>query len=394
VYVGGWFTAAGGSQANHIAKWDGSSWSALGSGMNMYGAVYALAVSGSDLYAGGRFTMAGDTNANLIAKWDGSSWSPLGSGIGGGDGTFEPYVSALAVSGSDLYAGGRFTTAGGANANNIAKWNGSSWSALDSGMGVANPVFGRHPHVNALVVSGTDLYAGGYFTTAGGTNANSVAKWNGSNWSALGSGIGEIGGYAVIALAVSGSNLYAGGIFTSAGGSPANHIAKWDSSSWSALGSGMNMYGAVYALTVSGNDLYAGGSFTNAGGSSANYVAKWDGGRWSALGSGMNGDVQALAVSGSDLYAGGEFMMAGGKFSFFMARAYLELPALSVFRSDGDLTFSWPVFYSGFVLQQSPDVMSSNGWSNADYLFVTNGAIKSTTTAISPGKQFFRLIGN
>jgi len=99
-------------------------------------------------------------------------------------------------------------------------------------------------------------------------------------------------------------------------------------------------------------------------------------------------------VSGSDLYAGGEFMMAGGKFSFFMARAYLELPALSVFRSDGDLTFSWPVFYSGFVLQQSPDVMSSNGWSNADYLFVTNGAIKSTTTAISPGKQFFRLIGN
>ena len=43
-------------------------------------------------------------------------------------------VRALAVSGSDLYAGGSFTTAGGSAANRIAKWNGSGWSALGSGM--------------------------------------------------------------------------------------------------------------------------------------------------------------------------------------------------------------------------------------------------------------------
>ena len=43
--------------------------------------------------------------------------------------------------------------------------------------------------VYALAVSGTDLYAGGYFTTAGGVAANYIAKWNGSAWSALGSGM-------------------------------------------------------------------------------------------------------------------------------------------------------------------------------------------------------------
>jgi hypothetical protein len=43
-------------------------------------------------------------------------------------------VFALAVSGSDVYAGGNFKTAGGGAATNIAKWNGSSWSALGSGM--------------------------------------------------------------------------------------------------------------------------------------------------------------------------------------------------------------------------------------------------------------------
>ena len=86
-------------------------------------------------------------------------------------------------------------------------------------------------------MSGTNLYAGGYFTTAGGVTANYIAKWNGSAWSALGSGMG---GDPVYALAVSGTNLYAGGDFTTAGGVSANYIAKWDGSAWSALGSGMD----------------------------------------------------------------------------------------------------------------------------------------------------------
>ena len=113
----------------------------------------------------------------------------------------------------------------------------------------------RFPLCRALAVSGSDLYAGGYFTTAGGSAANNIAKWDGSSWSALGSGMDDAA-YSVSALAVSGSDLYAGGGFTTAGGSAANNIAKWNGSSWSALGSGMN--GRVYALAVSGSDLYAG----------------------------------------------------------------------------------------------------------------------------------------
>src|ERR1017187_3785961 len=92
----------------------------------------------------------------------------------------------------------------------------------------------------ALAVSGGTLYAGGYFTNAGGIAANDIAQWNGSSWSALGSGIS---GGVVFALAVSGSTLYAGGSFTTAGSDTnANYIAQWNGSSWSALGSGMNGY--------------------------------------------------------------------------------------------------------------------------------------------------------
>src|SRR5437762_664649 len=107
-----------------------ANWTALGSGMDH--SVYALAVFGNDLYAGGGFTTAGGIAAN-IAKWDGSSWSALGSCVRGGQGGFGN-VLALAASDSNVYAGGDFTKAGGSAASFIAKWDGSSWSALGLGM--------------------------------------------------------------------------------------------------------------------------------------------------------------------------------------------------------------------------------------------------------------------
>jgi len=312
LYAGGDFTTAGGdTNANYIAQWNGSAWSPLGLGMggeaeSTY--VNALAVSGSTLYAGGNFTTAGGTAANYIAQWNGTNWSALGSGM-------DSYVSALAVSGSTLYAGGDFTTAGGdTNANYIAQWNGSSWSSLGAGMDT---------DVNALAISGATLYAGGDFFTAGGIGANYIAQWDGSNWSAL--DVGLTGHYlpGVSALAVSGSTLYAGGYFTNAGGVPANYIAQWNGSSWSALTSGVN--DEVTALAASSSTLYAGGVFTAAGGIPANYIAQWDGTNWSAAGSGMNSIVYALTVSDSTLYAGGDFTTAGTNVSFYAAEAILDV---------------------------------------------------------------------
>ena len=262
LYAGGTFTLAGGSNANYIAKWNGSVWSPLGTGMN--DAVLALTVSGSDLYAGGAFTMAGGTSANGVAKWNGSVWSALGPGVSVGL-PFGYDVRALAVSGSNLYVGGFFTIAGGINVNSIAKWNGTVWSNLGAGVTGGAPF---QAPVRALAVSANDLYVGGAFTSAGGNSATNVAKWNGSAWSALGPGVNA----AVYALAVSGNDLYAGGIFTLSDASSASRVARWDGSAWSALGSGMNT--TVYALAVLGSDLYAGGQFTNAGGKPSSYVAR------------------------------------------------------------------------------------------------------------------------
>jgi hypothetical protein len=77
--------------------------------------------------------------------------------------------------------------------------------------------------VYALAVSGTDLYAGFYFTTMGGVSANRIAKWDGSAWSALGSGMND----RVDALAADGAgHLFVGGEFSMAGTNVSLFIAQ------------------------------------------------------------------------------------------------------------------------------------------------------------------------
>jgi hypothetical protein len=134
--------------------------------------------------------------------------------------------------------------------------------------------------VKALVKdSAGNLYVGGLFTTAGGNPASNIALWNGSAWSTLGTGLSKVPGPgpSVNALAVYGTNLYVGGTFTFYDGDTAkvNNIAKWDGTKWSALGSGVDA--TVSALTVVGpGNLFAGGQFALAGGKSSAFIGQWN----------------------------------------------------------------------------------------------------------------------
>jgi len=251
---------------------------------------------------------------------------------------------------------------------------------------------GADGYVRAAVVDGAgNLYIGGEFTVVGDVVANHIAKWNGTNWTALGSGMND----GVYALAVSGSDLYAGGYFTTAGGSAASRIAKWNGSSWSALGSGMNSY--VFELAVSGSDLYAGGNFTTAGGSPANYIAKWNGSAWSALGSGIGGglypSVLALAVSGSDLYAGGDFTTAGGKLSAYVAKAIINPPFLTLEPDGGGgyfITFSG-VPGTAYRLERGP-VLAGPWASSAPQTAPASGLVEFWDMFPPPGQAFYRAV--
>ena len=325
IYIGGDFTAVGNIVANHVAQWDGTTWSSVGTGLanGVNNSVLALVVAGNgDLYVAGGFGQAGTVAANSVAKWNGTAWSALGTGLtvaGSGGATYPGEGTALAMApNGNVYVGGYFDFAGATAASNIAKWDGTTWSALGTG------VTGSKAEVYALAVTAAgEVYAGGYFSTAGGVaNTTGLARWNGSTWNALGTGLGSSGHVSALALAGNG-DVYVGGNFYQAGPTAANNIARWNGTAWATLGSGTTngISGGVYALTVAGNgDLYVGGYFNSigTGNNNANSVARWNGTAWSAVGTvvpSLNNPqvVQALALAANgDVYIGGRLSKAGG----------------------------------------------------------------------------------
>lgn len=274
--------------------------------------VFALtALPDGSLFAGGRFTTAGGWSANAIARCDKyGNWGALGSGVGG---LGANYVLALAAAPSgDVFVGGRFTTAGGGTVNNIARYSSGGWFGLGSGIGG-----GGAPGVYALAVTyGTgDLIVGGTFITAGGVAANNIARYNSASglWSTVGSGVnGTVNALAIL----QDDSVIVGGSFTMAGGVAANNIARCNPTTgvWSALGSGIN--GTVNTLAVLQDGyVITGGTFTLAGGVSVSNVAKINPytGASSAVGLGTNGSVLCLTVlQDNSVFAGGAFNTAGG----------------------------------------------------------------------------------
>lgn len=297
VYVGGRFRTIGPTAANNVAVWNGTSWNALGSGTN--GLVSAIAISGSNVYVGGQFTSAGGVSVNNIALWNGSSWSTLGTGLTGG-GVFGTFVFAIEVVGTDVFVGGNFTNAGGVPASRIARWNGSSWSALSSGLtGSSSDVVYKIKSYNGGIV------VVGRFSTAGSTPSSNIAFWNGSTWSTFGAGLNAV----CYALHVHNNGFYVGGDFTSAGGVAAERVAFYNGTTWSALGSGVSL--TVNDIFVRANNVYVVGTFTSAGGNSANRIAVWNGQSWSTLGTGLNNTANVIAGTSSNLYVGGIFSATG-----------------------------------------------------------------------------------
>jgi trimeric autotransporter adhesin len=303
--IGGSFTAAGDVLANRIVAYDPATgaWEALGLGFNQQVRDLAVAANG-DLLAVGDFTTAGGQPAQRVARWNGTAWSPLGLGLPAPGGTNVPTVqTVLALANGDVVVGGRFASAGGVPANNIARWNGSTWSALGAGTG-PGPNLSVLPVLALAQLANGDLVAAGAFSTAGGVPAGGIARWDGAAWSALGSGLvaPPPTQLSVSDVAVRGTELIVAGTFTSAGGVPAASIAIWDGANWSPVGSGLQAVQVSRLAVLADGTLLGGGAFTAPGALLTENVARWDGANWVLLGDGLPSVVQALLpLPGGDI---------------------------------------------------------------------------------------------
>lgn len=216
-----------------------------------------------------------------------------------------PVYVALDYQGT-LVVGGMFTHIGEQAVNSIAQWNGYEWTSLSEGM-----TGGWVPAVRALAVWNGVLVAGGAFTHAGGVQVNNIAKWNGHAWSAMGGSIHGVDG-DVLALCPTDSCLFVGGRFWSGGGDDLSYMARYDGSSFEAVGGGTS--GTVYDIEPYLGGIVVAGRFGFAGGVVVNNVARWNDVSWSSMGGGLVGasaGAYRLATYHGNLIVGGHFSVAG-----------------------------------------------------------------------------------
>ncbi len=338
LYVAGEFVSMDNVTARNVVRWDGAAWHPLANGLADFswegdalgdaGTVYSLAVEGNTLYAAGDFDAADNPNGllrvNNVARWDGAQWNALGDGITGETSWDNGTIYAVDVDGGSVYVGGNFIQAGGQPASNIARWNNGSWQPLGDGL---TAEFAPFKMVETILADGADLYVGGEFDYAGGSDAPVLAHWDGASWAAMADDIERFGKGEVHALALAPDGLYVGGEFTTINDLLTYNIALKDDAGWHALGQGVTQGevgetpGSVYALdTDAAGRVYIGGNLKTAGGIRVNNVAMWDGQAWSPLGEGVDGDVRALVAVGDDVYVAGNFTKAGNVVANRVAR--------------------------------------------------------------------------
>lgn len=249
---------------------------------------------------GGEFDKVGDLPRRNLVQLNSSgqvtSWNP---------GADEP-VLTVAVSGSTVYAGGSFDSAGGTARNRIAA------ISLSTGLATTwNP--NCNDIVRTMVVNGTTLYTGGDFTNIGGYGRNRVAAISTStgvptSWTP------DVDG-RVNCMIVRANKVYIGGSFYTVSTSYRNNIAILDRTTGNAMSWDANAGGEVKTMALGNNLVYFGGYFTSAGALTRYNAAAAD----TATGAISSWDpdvrygrVNALATDGTIMYVCGSFSMVGG----------------------------------------------------------------------------------
>ena len=300
----------------YVAKWDhiAQQWSELGTGANKLNAnegIETMFVDGhGNVYVAGSFTDSiydfvpvGDT---YVAKWDGSSWSKVGTGANklNGNGAIN---SICMDKNGNIYAAG--TIHNSAGYFYVAKWDGTTWSELGD--------LNANININSICVDDSlNVFAAGNFTDGAGHAY--VAKWSNStsSWSELGTGF-DSGSHEVIIsyICISQSHEIYASVNVSHGFVIGN-VFKWDGTSWSQIGSLNGINGIGKICVNDSNYLYvSSGSIDSSG---FTYVAKFNPilGEWNELGFlhphsqsyGNHPPISALWLDReNNVYAAGDF---------------------------------------------------------------------------------------
>jgi len=310
LYATGFFTNVCGISANHIAKLGTNGWEAVGTGLPQAG--HQLQAIGNELYA---VHYEPNIDSNWLYRFDGTNFNKIGAGfyltnaVAGFSKTANLY--RIHSYGGEVVVSGEFDRVGSEAISGIASWNGSEWNPLGTGLSGTIPGTADVMYPHDLCTFGTDLIAAGNFQFAGGETVNGIARWDGTQWHAMGAGFNS----TVYGTTVYNGELYAGGDFTSSGTETLKNIAKWNGTAWVDPGfrvfyNNSSNYSYVHTLKVINDQLLISGGFdrvqTAAQTMRCSAVIAYNGTLIDTLSGGIPGkEIEALARWNGRLYAGG-----------------------------------------------------------------------------------------
>ena len=306
VYIGGRFSTINGQMRTGVAAIDAVSGQLMAWNPNPDLGVTALAAANGTIYIGGTFTMVGAFRRSHLAAVDAFGnvlpWDPSPDGL----------VDALAVSGSTVYAGGFFDNVGGEPRSKLAAIDATSgkptaWNASLTCVAC---------EVRAIAVYGTTVYVGGRFTQIKGVARNHIAAvdTNGNVLAWNPNAEYTVWSLAVIKDSTRGTVVYAGGEFAKIGGQPYAYLAAID-----AQGAAISTWqpaptASVEAVVAAGSQVLAGGRFTGLGATVRMFLAAIDAtGALKPWNPNANGAVLAMVLAGDTIYIGGSFDSVGGQ---------------------------------------------------------------------------------
>jgi hypothetical protein len=287
------------------------------------------------------------------------------------------YIYAITYNGNHAYIGGYFTTVGGESRNNLAEIDLTTGLVTSWNPGVSSAGYSQ---VNSLAISGSTIYVGGLFETAGGQSRNNLAEISLSTGLATAWNPNVTGsvGTAVNSLVISNTTLYIGGYFSAAGGQSRNNLAEISLSTGLATAWNPNVNLEVKTLALSSSTIYIGGSFTSVGGQTRNRLAEinLNSGLVTSWNPDSNGQINSISLSSSYLFAVGYADTIGGQYFYPVAIAKISLADASIASWD-----TQPSSYANVVASNSSTVYLGGSiifFIGQSYT-VTLGAVNLTT---------------
>lgn len=307
--VGGTALSAAGLPSSPVLRWDGHAWSDMGLGLD--GGVDDLLLFQGQLYAAGRFSTSVPDSSGVLARWTGGAWQVLTGGA-----RTPPLSEAhgLVAFHDTLFVGGHPMPRTGPFPPPLCRWTGDALVEVP----------GVRGELNDLAVFAGRLFVGGRVALGDTYSPQQVAAWDGRSWSIPAGGVRQIppdSDFSIVrsteALRVIAGRLVVTGSFDSAGTQAAGSLATFDGERWEAwpLAVGRGAFEVGRALAEFDGRLVVGGDIGPESHTGVVYLVQWDGSTWAPLGTtgaGSGRGVTALARWRGRLLAGGTFEAPSG----------------------------------------------------------------------------------